>query len=161
VPETLTPEVEVREAQADTPRPRQRPDPQTEPAPRAAAAQPAGNSERNARRGTAEGGPQGTAAQAPAAATGAAPGNAQATNYPGEVLRRIQRVRQARVSARGSAVVAFSIGGDGGLSSVRIARASGSSALDAAALDHIRRAAPFPPPPAGAQRQFSFEFVGR
>ncbi|HSF64458.1 MAG TPA: TonB family protein [Paracoccaceae bacterium] len=43
---------------------------------------------------------------------------------------------------------------------MRILRSSGSATLDAAALDHIRRAAPFPPPPDGGAR-FSFEFVAR
>ncbi|TVP69897.1 MAG: energy transducer TonB [Rhodobacteraceae bacterium] len=58
-------------------------------------------------------------------------------------------------------MVAFSVGSNGGLASVSVAQSSGHAGLDQTALDHIRRAAPFPPPPAGAQCQFSFEFVGR
>jgi protein TonB len=33
--------------------------------------------------------------------------------------------------------------------------------LDKIALDHIRRAAPFPAPPEGADRTYSTEFVGK
>ncbi|MCA0206425.1 MAG: TonB family protein [Proteobacteria bacterium] len=165
------PEVEVRTAAADTPRPQRRPDPETQrrpepetrrPPQQASAAQAAGDSDRDARRGSDQGQPEATAARAaPRQAAAAAPGNAAASNYPGQVMQRIQRVRRARVNARGTAVVAFTIAAGGGLAGVQIVRASGSAVLDQAALDHIRRAAPFPAPPEGAQRQFSFEFVGR
>jgi protein TonB len=77
------------------------------------------------------------------------------------VLRKIQRVRQVRSPARGRVVVAFSIAPSGALASVSVSRSSGHAALDRVALEHIQRAAPFSPPPQGAQRQFNFEFVGR
>jgi len=176
-PPTLAPapEVDVQTADAATPRPAPRPDlearerlreqearQQAERAEQARAAQAAGNSEQNARRGSTDG-TTGAAAQSAArsAPQASAPGNAEVSNYPGEVMRRIQRVRQARVSSRGTAVVAFTVADGGGLASATLARASGSAELDNAALDHIRRAAPFPAPPPGAQRRFSFEFVGR
>lgn len=173
------PEITVRSADASTTRPPQRPDfeararaeaaqeaareaAREEARQQAAAAQPAGDSDRSARRGSSDGSNGQAAASAPQpAAQASAAGNAAALNYPGQVMRRIQRVRQARVRARGSAVVAFSIAANGGLASASLARRSGSAELDQAALDHIRRAAPFPAPPAGAQRNFSFEFVGR
>ena len=63
--------------------------------------------------------------------------------------------------ARGRTVVAFSISDAGALASVKVLQSSGSTDLDQVAVDHIRRAAPFPKPPSGARRQFSFEFVGR
>jgi protein TonB len=50
----------------------------------------------------------------------------------------------------GTATVAFTIGGGGQVSRVRIDRSSGSQHLDEAALSAVRRAAPFPPPPAPA-----------
>ncbi|MCW1932031.1 TonB family protein [Pararhodobacter zhoushanensis] len=154
---TPEPDVTVRTADATTPRPQQRPSPQ-----QASAAQPAGNSERSARRGSADGTTGAATQRAERPATAAsAPGNAEASNYPGQVMRAIRRVRQQSVRARGVAVVAFTVAPGGGLASVSIAQASGSRALDSAALDHIRRAAPFPAPPPGAQRRFSFEFVGR
>ncbi|WP_227268775.1 cell envelope integrity protein TolA [Roseobacter weihaiensis] len=88
-------------------------------------------------------------------------GNAAASNYPGEIMRRISRVSKPRVNSRGVTTVAFSISGNGGLASVSVARTSGSSALDDAALRVIQKAAPFPPPPLGAQRQFAIRIRGR
>ena len=144
------PEVVAQTATAETPRPRPR-----------AAPQPAGNAPQSARRGSAEGSERARGAETTSGASASAPGNAAVSNYPGEVMRRIQRTRQQRTSARGRAVVSFTVGADGALASVGVQRSSGSAELDRIAQDHIRRAAPFPPPPAGAQRAFSFEFVGR
>ncbi|MDD7969842.1 TonB family protein [Roseinatronobacter alkalisoli] len=150
-----------------SPRPPARPPELTtppSPAPQQVAAAPAaprGNARQNAQRGAQQGtdGQAANTATARPAATQA--GNAAVSSYPGEVMRRIQRVRQVRSPARGQVVVAFGIAADGGLASASIARTSGNAGLDQAALDHIRRAAPFPAPPAGAQQQFNFEFVGR
>lgn len=122
---------------------------------------PQGNAARTATRGSQQDSAGQAASQAPARVQASSQGNAAASNYPGEVLRLIQRTRQARSPARGAVLVAFTVGNNGGLASVSVARSSGHAGLDQTALDHIRRAAPFPPPPAGAQRQFSFEFVGR
>ena len=104
----------------------------------------------------------GNAAQSGTRQRAAAPaGNAAASNYPGQVMSRIARVGKPRVRSRGTAVIAFSIGGGGQLAGVRVARSSGSAALDQAALGIIRQAAPFPRPPAGAQRNFSIQIKGR
>lgn len=164
-PLTPDPEVTTRTAESDTPRPRQRPNHQARPAARsqtASAAQAAGDADRDARRGDARGRPQAAAtvaAQREAPAT--APGEAAAVNYPGQVMRQIQRVRRERLRARGVAVVAFAIAANGSLATARIARGSGDATLDRAALAHLQRAAPFPAPPPGAQTRFSFEFVGQ
>ncbi len=165
-PASAPPSIDVRSADADTPRPRPRPDPTarppvaTQPTPTPPA--PAGNAPQAARRGSETGEEAAPAARSGAADTQhAAPGSAAASNYPGEVMRQLQRTRQARVSGRGVAVVAFSVADDGGLASVSVATSSGNAALDQAAMDHVRRATPFPPPPAGAQRQFRFEFASR
>ncbi|MBW4982152.1 TonB family protein [Mameliella sp. CS4] len=91
----------------------------------------------------------------------AAPGNAAASNYPGQVMRKLSRAGRPRVNARGTAVVAFSISSAGGLASLSLARSSGSSALDRAALGVVRSAAPFPRPPSGARRSFAIEIKGR
>jgi protein TonB len=88
-------------------------------------------------------------------------GNAAASNYPGEVMRHLARVPRPRAASRGAALVQFSIAAGGGLASVGLARSSGSSRLDRAALTVIERAAPFPAPPAGAQRRFSVRIEGR
>jgi protein TonB len=76
-------------------------------------------------------------------------------------MRKISRTRKPKVGARGTAVVGFEIAASGALASVRILRSSGHEALDAAATDHLRRAAPFPAPPAGAQRRFQIVYESR
>lgn len=81
-------------------------------------------------------------------------GNAVASNYPGKVMRRIARVRKPRVSTRTKAVVSFGISASGNVSQVSVSHSSGSSAFDKAAIGAIRKAAPFPAPPKGAQRFF-------
>ncbi len=80
-------------------------------------------------------------------------GNAAVSNYPGKVRNKINRAKR-RVSGggRGSAVVSFVIGAGGDASGIRIARSSGQPALDQAALDSVRRAAPFARIPEAADR---------
>ncbi len=141
--------------------------PQPKPKPKAKAAplaQPAnrGNASQNAAAGAATG-----RAETKATATGTAEqkaqatGNAAASNYPGTVMRKISRAARPRSTSRGTAVVAFTIAASGGLGGVRIASSSGSAQLDRAALRMIQRAAPFPPPPPGAQRSFTINIKGR
>lgn len=81
--------------------------------------------------------------------------------YTKAVMKKIRGTKKRSSPGKGSAVVGFAISSSGGLSLVKIVKSSGSAALDAAALDHIQRSAPFPAPPAGASTRFSFEFVGR
>ncbi len=70
-----------------------------------------------------------------------------------------QRVKDAWTFPGGSndlsADAEFSIGADGTLNSVKIAKSSGDSAFDESVLRAIRRAAPFPPPPDRYRAQFS------
>ncbi len=54
-----------------------------------------------------------------------------------------------------SADVEFSIGADGALNGVKIAKSSGDSAFDESVIRAIRRAAPFPAPPDRYRSQFS------
>ncbi len=77
------------------------------------------------------------------------------------MLRRILATRKAKAPAPGVAIVGFTIAPDGTLARVRMMRSSGSAELDAVALDHIRRAAPFPKPPGGLKKEWTFEFEGR
>ncbi|PVA10579.1 energy transducer TonB [Pelagivirga sediminicola] len=130
--------------------------------PRQPKPQPRGNAEQNQVRGAATGNDQAEAADSGAAQGAAASsGNAAVSNYPGLVMKRLSRVARPRVGARGTAVVAFSVSGTGGLAGVSVARSSGSGALDRAAVGMVQRAAPFPPPPPGAQRSFSISIEGR
>lgn len=157
-----------------TVRPEARPSPPVAPQTRAAlpetppttrppaAARAAGNAGVNARKGSAAGSDTASAIGAAGARVAAGPpGNAAADNFPGLVLRQIHAARKPRAPARGTVVVAFSIAPSGALAGASVERSSGSPALDRVALDHIRRAAPFPAPPKGARTRFTFEFVGR
>ncbi len=69
------------------------------------------------------------------------------TSYIGMLRARLARHRPHAVAARGTAKVAFAISASGRLIYARLARSSGSAALDAAAVRAVRAAAPFPPPP--------------
>ncbi|GGB60217.1 hypothetical protein GCM10011316_35310 [Roseibium aquae] len=82
-------------------------------------------------------------------------GNADVTNYPAQVQRRLSRAVRAPRSGRraaGDVVVTFTVASSGAVSAVRIARSSGSPAHDEAALSSVKRAAPFPEIPAAAGR---------
>ncbi|WP_412073410.1 TonB family protein [Tritonibacter mobilis] len=152
-------------APAQSPRPETRPDPEPDQPDKAKPRQaaPRGNSTVDARAGTESGAENQRAAQAASTrpAQGSGAGNAAASNYQGLVMRKIFRVRKPRTSVKGVAHVSFVIGGGGQLASVRIRKSSGSSELDQLALQQIRKAAPFPPPPAGARTQFSIAIKGR
>lgn len=120
-----------------------------------------GNSDRNGKKGMAQGTAAGWASAAKA--TGAVEkgdGGKAAASYGSTVLRKISRTRKGKAPAKGRVVVGFVIAANGGLQSVRVVASSGDAGLDKVALDHIRRAAPFPAPPPTAQRKFAFEFLG-
>lgn len=112
--------------------------------------------------------PETAAAQAAGAQQAAQPaqkrreaGGREAARYGDLVMRQIAKQRRAKAPDRGVVTVGFEVGADGGLRRVAIVTSSGSVALDQVAVDHIRRAAPFPPPPQGAATRFAFEFVGK
>jgi periplasmic protein TonB len=173
--ETIAGEEPVRVSAAtdNTVRPRPRPEPKGEapaPPPKRRTAEDGDVSPPAAslgaaeaeRRGVAEGVETG-ASNDVGSVTGATTeaGNALASNYPGAVMRKINRTRKPRVGVQGTAIVGFEIAANGTLAGVQILQSSGESTIDQAALDHLRRAAPFPAPPAGAQRKFQVEYVSR
>ena len=124
--------------------------------------QPRGNAEQNNLAGAATGNASAEATTSgTAGSSDATSGNAAASNYPGKVMQRLSRARRPKVGSRGTVAVAFSISDGGGLSAVSVASSSGSAALDRAAVQMIRGAAPFPAPPPGAQRSFSIRIEGR
>ena len=144
-----------------------KPRPVEKSAPKPAAEQPQrtrqqaqGNAAQNARAGEASGTLAAVARQEGTGGQEAA-GNAAASNYPGLVMRTLSRAGKPRVTARGAAVVAFTISENGGIAVVSLARSSGSSALDQAAVRLVRSAGPFPKPPHGARRSFSIRIEGR
>jgi len=78
--------------------------------------------------------------------------NAIRTEYAKRVRDKIESLKEYPQGARrrgneGVASVQFTLNREGGVSGVSIAKTSGYPALDAAAQDAVRRAAPFPPLP--------------
>jgi periplasmic protein TonB len=142
------------------PEPQAKSDPKPKAQPKPEPPAPVGGSEES-RAGQADGEAEGQAqTRATTEATGAAEGTAKASNYPGLVMKKLKKTRKDRVSGSGTALVGFTIASDGSLAGAKIVRSSGSDAVDKAALALVARAAPFPPPPKGAERSFSFEFSG-
>lgn len=150
---------------ATSSRPKQRPKTLQERVARAEPpAQPptaTGNAPKTALRGSATGSQQAAASRQGSPGQSRDSGNAAAANYPGDVMRRLSRVGRPRATSSGTAVVAFSISGNGRLGAVSIAQSSGSQQLDQAALRLVQRASPFPAPPPGAQRSFQVNIKGR
>ncbi|MCP1198304.1 cell envelope integrity protein TolA [Notoacmeibacter sp. MSK16QG-6] len=96
-------------------------------------------------------GRQGQSSKTQRAPTKTASRNSAAVRrYPGRVRSRI--ASRVRGGARGTVYVSFTVSRGGGLSGARISKSSGSSAADRAALNAVRRAAPFPPIPSEAGR---------
>lgn len=154
---------------AESPRPRSRPErveaPRVEQRPPVQRAQAGPEREERPREAETA---QPSAAQAAGAQQAAQPaqqrreaGGRAAARYGDLVMRQIARSPRVRAPERGVVTVGFEIGADGGLLRVAVVESSGSAALDQVAVDHIRRAAPFPPPPEGARTRFGFEFEGR
>jgi protein TonB len=81
-------------------------------------------------------------------------------NYRGVVIAHLSRHKQFPAEARnrgetGVASVTFSINGSGVVTSVRLARSSGSAILDREVQAMVRRASPFPPPPSRQAMSFT------
>lgn len=85
-------------------------------------------------------------------------------NYRAKVLTMVSEAMNDPDRPRPAAValVSFTVDDRGALASIALAKPSGHADLDAEALDMVRRAAPFPPPPANADRRFGafIEFGG-
>ena len=75
------------------------------------------------------------------------------------LLARVKHYPEAAIQrgARGIAVIGFVLDDAGGVVSVVLLRSSGDADLDAESVAVVNRAAPFPPPPPGAQHAFAAE----
>jgi periplasmic protein TonB len=103
-----------------------------------------------------------SAASAPSVGAKPKGGALSPAAYARAVLKKVRATQRASGVGRGRVVVGFTIAADGRLAGAQVLESSGDAGLDAVALDHIRRSAPFPVPPPGSLRQgYSFEFVGR
>lgn len=122
----------------------------------------AGNGQTDARKGEADGAANGTTTASGKNGSSATAGNASASNYPGKVVSKLRRAlrsisRSARAKAQNDVHVSFVVNASGGVGSVRIVQSSGSADLDSAALETVRRAAPFPPiPPESGRSSWQF-----
>jgi protein TonB len=111
-----------------------------------------GNAKADARRGETDGQANGkTAARSKGGNRRSAAGNAAVSNYPGKIVSKLRRAAR-RQKLQGEVRVAFTVSASGSVGGVRVVRSSGSPALDNAAIETVRRAAPFPAIPEGAGR---------
>jgi periplasmic protein TonB len=117
-----------------------------------------GNAKADARRGEADGQADGkTAARSKGGSRQSAAGTAAVSNYPGKVVSKLRRAQRypseaKRKKQQGEAWVAFTVSANGGVGGVRLMRSSGSPVIDKAAVETVRRAAPFPAIPKDAGR---------
>jgi periplasmic protein TonB len=82
------------------------------------------------------------------------------TNYRGIVAAHLARYKQFPADARGRGdegdpAVTFTVDGDGRVISVRLAHSAGIASLDQEVQAMVRRASPFPAPPAGHAMTFT------
>lgn len=123
----------------------------------------AGKGQADVRKGEADGAENGTTTTKGKNGSSASAGNAAVSNYPGKVVAKLRRAlrgisRSTRSQARNDVHVTFTVSASGGVGGIRIVQSSGSPELDGAALEVVRRAAPFPPIPPEAGRS-SWEFT--
>ena len=83
-----------------------------------------------------------------------------AGSYNAKIWSALAR-HKPKTGKSGSAAVTFAIGPGGGLKSVRISGSSGDSQLDQMALQTVRNAAPFPPPPDPASSSYTIRIYFR
>jgi periplasmic protein TonB len=86
--------------------------------------------------------------------------SADAAEYQNSVLSRIAAAKRYPEAARerelhGVVVVRFTISSSGQVGGAAVTQSGGDPILDSEAVATVRRASPFPPPPAGAPRTFS------
>ncbi|MGB0659192.1 MAG: TonB family protein [Mangrovicoccus sp.] len=75
--------------------------------------------------------------------------------YQANVLRKIDRAPKRGAGAKGSAVIGLGIGQDGRVMVLKVVKTSGNPQIDQIALQQVRRAAPFAPPPHGGTVKFT------
>ncbi|MBU2190358.1 MAG: TonB family protein [Alphaproteobacteria bacterium] len=130
---------------------------ESKPAAKAKKAGNGGSNQTDSRRGQADGRETGQAASSSKGGKSSAAGNAALSNYPGKVANKLRRALRYPAAAkrqrlRGQVRVSFVVSAGGGVSGIRVVASSGSSILDSAAIEAVRRAAPFPAIPVGAGR---------
>lgn len=97
----------------------------------------------------------------PSAAARSAAQAGAVNRFVATLRSRLARTKPRGLRIKGVAVVVFAVLPSGELDYVRVAKSSGSQALDEAAVGAVRRAAPFPAPPpwmAKAELRFSIPY---
>lgn len=79
--------------------------------------------------------------------------------YAQKVLEHIAQQPKPRAKGIGTVTLSFILASDGRLKALKIARSSGSGALDRAGLSLIRNAVPFPRPPEGVRSVYSIDIA--
>lgn len=156
------PPARVQKTSTLAPEESRRPPPRPERARPGAAAQPALAQQAQGQPGGQTAGARGSA-EAASAARGAGSPEAMA-RWGGQIRARVERARRHPGIGSGTAIVAFSVSREGALLEARLAQSSGNAALDRAALDAVRRAAPFPAAPpevSGARAAFNLPVAFR
>jgi protein TonB len=85
-------------------------------------------------------------------------------SYAAGIRAKVARNKPAGVGRSGEVQVSFGVTPSGDLNNASLTQSSGNERLDEAALEAIRRSAPFGPPPADAspaQLRFSIPFYFR
>jgi periplasmic protein TonB len=157
--ETVTQVEEPKPVAAPLPKPKpaQKPKKQEKPRAKSSAGSETSKSQVNNKAGTQDGKTSASATSSgkgKSKPTSANSGNAAAANYPGKVYAKIARTRQRNAGGKGVAHVSFQVTASGQAVSITVSRSSGNARVDKAAIDHVRRAAPFAAPPAGARTRF-------
>ncbi len=88
-------------------------------------------------------------------------GDGELVGYQSLVFSQLAKAKEGAHEAAKPATVGvrFSVDDNGALADVAVAVSSGVADLDAESLAIVRRAAPFPKPPAGAEHTFSANFA--
>lgn len=136
--------------------------PKARPAKRAQRAAPAVQAQRAA--GTGGGQQAGTSGRAQQSALGAGQRRDLIATWGARIIDRIERTKRAPrgVSPGGRVILRLQVSPDGTLRSVSVLKSSGNAALDAAAVNAVRRAGRFPPAPDGlADPVYSFSLPVR
>jgi len=109
-----------------------------------------GQNKQDSRRGASDGSESANSDRnSQAASNNSGIGTAEKANYAGKVRSRIRRAIRTPRGIEGNVMITFAVSGSGGLSSARVSQGSGDPKVDQFALDAVRRAAPFSPPPGG------------
>ncbi len=145
----------------------QKPEQKPEPKPEAAAPEPVKNAKPAKERRRVAAPTRERAAEQARASTPSTAANSvgigrsnNTTNYAGLVSAHLRRHQQYPADARsrgdqGTASVTFTLDAGGRVTAARLARSSGVSSIDSEVTAMVRRASPFPAPPAGRSVSFT------